>query len=176
MSQSQQPNWSSRVLGLCSRVFCPAGGDGKPRGGRRGERRPAEAGINTRLCATEHNLVCLLLGAEKESSVCSCHKLESQILSCTAAALCCPEERGPKAGTAGQDGTPPAERRDSFPWDSFPWGQGGLLPWQGGLVRTCRWLAGCSSSLQNLGNFEEPTKYHDPLDIPVLGTVLGHLR
>lgn len=50
----------------------------------------------------------------------------------------------------------------------------GLLPRQAGLVRTCRWLAGCSSSLRNLGNFGEPTKHQDPLDIQVLGTVLGH--
>lgn len=38
----------------------------------------------------------------------------------------------------------------------------GLLPRRAGLVRTCRWLAGCSSSLRNLGNFGElqNTKIH----------------
>lgn len=169
MSQYQQSNWSSRVLGFCSRVFSPAGGDGKPRGGRLGERQPAEDRINTLLCASEHNLVCLLLCAEKESSVCSCHKLESQILSCTAAALCCPEERGPKAGTAGQERTCSGLARCAV--TAFPGAARGLLPWERGLECTCRWLAGGSSSLRDLG---DPTRHQDPLDIQVLGTVLGH--
>lgn len=61
MSQHQQLNWNSGVLGFCSRVFSPARADGKLRGGRLWERPAAEDGINTHLCASEHNRVCLCL-------------------------------------------------------------------------------------------------------------------
>lgn len=119
MRQYEQPGWSSRVLGFCSRVFAPAGGDGKPRGGRRGERQPAEDRINTRLCRVNTT-----------SSVCSCALRRSPVCapainwrarSSPALQLLCAARRSvaPRLARLGRRGH---LRLKALCHDSFPWG------------------------------------------------------
>ena len=105
MSQYGQSNWSSGVLGFCSRCFLSCS-----------RRREAERQAPARetVCGgpNKYSLVCkrtqprLSVPGALRSSVCApainCGARSSPALQLL---WCCMEERGPGAGTAGQEGT-----------------------------------------------------------------------
>ena len=105
--------------------------------------------------------------SQKEFSVHSCHKSRSQILSCTAAALCCMEERGPKAGMAGQKRT--TSGVPCCAGTAFPGIAGGLVPGareRGDLCAPAEGWWGstlwCSSKLCNLETPEDGGTHKAP--------------